>query len=103
MVAASSALLRMNGVGAALSPILVGALIAAFGPKVYFAVLATLTGALALYGLWRKTRRSALPASRKRPLVAAEPHAVTGRLTASTGEVSGHGAGDIDRRQSARR
>ncbi|HJS90200.1 MAG TPA: MFS transporter [Steroidobacteraceae bacterium] len=88
MVAASSALLRMNGIGAALSPVLVGGLIAAFGPKVYFAVLAALTAALALYGLWRKTRRSPLPASRKRPLVAAEPHAVTGRVAAGNGENS---------------
>jgi O-antigen/teichoic acid export membrane protein len=92
MVAASSALLRMNGIGAALSPILVGGLIAAFGPQVYFAALATLTGALALYGLWRKTRRRSLPASRKRPLVAAEPHAVTGRVAASTGGEIGRGA-----------
>jgi MFS family permease len=90
MVAASSALLRMNGVGAALSPILVGALIAAFGPPVYFAVLAVLTGTLALYGLWRKTRRSATPAARKRPLVAAEPHAVTGHLAAGAGQEIPH-------------
>jgi MFS family permease len=75
MVTASSALLRMNGIGAAVSPILVGSLIAAFGPPVYFAVLAALTGTLALYGLWRKTRRSPTPASRKRPFIAAEPQA----------------------------
>ncbi|MGA7538593.1 MAG: MFS transporter [Steroidobacteraceae bacterium] len=103
MVAASGALLRMNGIGAALSPIVVGGLIALFGPQVYFAVLAALTGALALYGLWRKTRRSALPASRKRPLVAAEPHALTGRVAASTGEVSGRGARGTERRESTHR
>jgi MFS family permease len=92
MVAASSALLRMNGIGAVLSPIIVGGLITAFGPPVYFAVLAVLTGALALYGLWRKTRRGPTPAARKRPLVAAEPHAVTGRVAASGGEVVRRGA-----------
>ena len=45
MVAASSALLRINGTAAALGPVLAGALIGAFGPRAYFGTLATLTGA----------------------------------------------------------
>src|SRR6185437_12079604 len=57
MVAASSALLRLNGFGAAVSPVLVGSLIAGFGPPAYFAALAGLTGLLTIYDLWRKIRR----------------------------------------------
>jgi MFS family permease len=82
MVAASSALLRMNGIGAAVSPVLVGSLIALFGPPAYFGVLAGLTALLALYGAWRKTRRRPIAAERKRPFVAAEPQAVAGGLAA---------------------
>ena len=67
MVAASSALLRLNGIGAALSPVLVGGLIARFGPRAYFAALASLTGLLSLYDLWRKTRRQPVPPERKQP------------------------------------
>lgn len=82
MVAASSALLRLNGFGAAVSPVLVGSLIAGFGPPAYFAALAALTCLLTLYDLWRKIRRRALPAERKRPFVAAQPQAVTARIGA---------------------
>jgi MFS family permease len=83
MVAASSALLRLNGFGAAVSPVLVGALIAAFGPDAYFAALAGLTGLLTVYDLWRKMRRHALPPDLKRPFVAAQPQAGAGRIGAS--------------------
>lgn len=75
MVAASSALLLVNGVAAALGPILLGSLIAAFGPKAYFATLATLTGALAIYDLWRKSRRTPVPPSQKGPFIGAQPRA----------------------------
>jgi len=82
MVAASSALLRLNGFGAAVSPILVGALIEGYGPDAYFAALAGLTGVLTAYDLWRKMRRRPLPPELKRPFVAAQPQAATGRLGA---------------------
>ena len=62
-VAASSALLRLNGAAAALGPVLAGSLIAAFGPSAYFATLATLTGALTIYDLWRKSRRRPVPSA----------------------------------------
>jgi MFS family permease len=75
MVAASSALLLINGVAAALGPILLGSLIAAFGPPAYFATLATLTGALAIYDLWRKSRRTPVPPSQKGPFIGAQPRA----------------------------
>ena len=65
MVAASGALLRLNGIGAALSPVLVGGLIGRFGPPAYFGSLAGLTGLLSIYDLWRKMRRR--PPPRKPP------------------------------------
>jgi MFS family permease len=67
MVAASGALLRLNGIGAALSPVLVGGLIARFGPPAYFGSLAGLTGLLSIYDLWRKMRRRPPPPDRKQP------------------------------------
>ncbi|HXS22413.1 MAG TPA: MFS transporter [Steroidobacteraceae bacterium] len=84
MVAASSALLRLNGFGAAVSPVLVGSLIAGFGPPAYFAALAGLTSLLTVYDLWRKTRRRPPPRDQKKSFVAAQPQAVTGRLGRQT-------------------
>lgn len=75
MVAASSALLLLNGTAAALGPVLAGSLIAAFGPSAYFATLATLSGALAIYDLWRKARRRPVPPSQKGPFIRAQPRA----------------------------
>lgn len=75
MVAASSALLLLNGVAASLGPVLAGSLIAAFGPPAYFAALATLTGTLAIYDLWRKSRRTPVPPSQKGPFIDAQPRA----------------------------
>jgi len=69
MVAASSALLRINGTAAALGPVLAGSLIGAFGPRAYFATLATLTGGLTVYDLWRKARRSPVPREQKGPFI----------------------------------
>lgn len=73
MVAASSALLRLNGCAAALGPVLAGSLIAAFGPPAYFTTLATLTGALTIYDLWRKSRRKPVPSAQKGPFINAQP------------------------------
>ncbi len=73
MVAASGALLRLNGLGAAISPVVLGSLIAAFGPRSYFATLASLTFLLSAYDLWRKRRRQSVPAELKGRFVAAGP------------------------------
>lgn len=75
MVAASSALLLLNGTAAAVGPVLAGSLMSAFGPPAYFAMLATLTGALAIYDLWRKYRRRPVPPSQKGPFIRAQPRA----------------------------
>jgi MFS family permease len=73
MVAASSALLLLNGSAAAVGPVLAGSLMTAFGPAAYFAALATLTGTLAVYDLWRKSRRRPVPPSQKGPFIGAQP------------------------------
>ncbi len=73
MVAASSALLRLNGSAAAFGPVLAGSLIAAFGPPAYFTTLATLTGALTIYDLWRKSRRKPVPPAQKGPFINVQP------------------------------
>jgi len=69
MVAASSVLLQMNGTAAAVGPVLAGSLMHAFGPRAYFATLATLTGALTVYDLWRKAQRSPVPRAQKGPFI----------------------------------
>lgn len=69
MVAASSALLSINGMAAALGPVMAGSLMAAFGPRAYFGTLAALTGALTVYDLWRKSRRSPVPRAQKGPFI----------------------------------
>jgi MFS family permease len=80
MVEASSALLRLNGAAAAIGPVLAGSLISAFGPSAYFAALATLTGALTIYDLWRKTRRRPVPPELKGPFISAQPQAMAGQM-----------------------
>lgn len=73
IVQASSTLLLLNGSAAILGPTLATSVISVYGPAAYFAVLATITGALALYGLWRKIRRQPVPSSHKAPFVKAQP------------------------------
>ena len=85
MVAASGALLSLNGTAAAVGPVLAGSLIAAFGPPAYFATLATLTGCLTIYDLWRKTRRTPVPAAQKGPFIAAQPQGMTGQIIRGAG------------------
>ncbi len=81
-VAASSALLRLNGAAAAMGPVLAGSLIGAFGPPAYFATLATLTGALTIYDLWRKSRRRPVPSAQKGPFINVQPQGMTGQIPA---------------------
>ena len=77
MVAASSALLLLNGAAAAVGPLLMGSLMAAFGPSVYFSTLATLTAALTLYDLWRKSRRKPVPQDQKHRFISVQPQGMT--------------------------
>jgi MFS family permease len=80
MVAASSALLRLNGGAAAVGPVLAGSLIAAFGPAAYFTTLGTLTGTLTVYDLWRKTRRKPVPPAQKGPFIHVQPQGMAASL-----------------------
>jgi MFS family permease len=69
MVAASSALLLINGTAAAFGPVITGGLMHAFGPGAYFGTLGSLAGALMLFDLWRKLRRSPVPKSQRGPFI----------------------------------
>ena len=75
MVASSSTLLLLNGGAAAAGPMLAGSLMTAFGPRAYFATLAALSGTLAIYDMWRKSRRRPVPPSQKGPFIRAQPRA----------------------------
>jgi len=75
MVAASSAILLLNGTAAAAGPLLAGGLMGVFGPHAYFATLATLTALLLIYDVWRKSRRGPVPPSLKAPFVRSQPRA----------------------------
>ena len=81
-VAASSALLRLNGTAAATGPLLAGSLMAAFGPSAYFVTLGSLTGALTIYDLWRKSRRRPVPSAQKGPFINVQPQGMTGQIAA---------------------
>jgi MFS family permease len=65
MVAASSALLLINGTAAAFGPAITGGLMAVFGTRAYFGTLGALAGTLTLFDLWRKVRRGPVPQSQK--------------------------------------
>jgi MFS family permease len=88
MVAASSALLRLNGSAAAIGPVFAGSLIATFGPPAYFTTLATLTGALAIYDLWRKARRKPVPPAQKGSFISAHPQGMAAELVSGAGRDS---------------
>jgi len=85
MVAASSALLLLNGAAAAVGPVLMGSLMAAFGPSVYFVTLASLTAALTLYDLWRKSRRKPVPRSQKHRFISVQPQGMTAQVVTAPG------------------
>ncbi len=59
MAAASGGLLFINGLGAMLGPLAIGALMQRFGANAYFAYVGVLFGLIAAYALWRSTRRAA--------------------------------------------
>lgn len=62
LLAASSSVLLINGIGAALGPLLAGALMAALAPAALFGWFAALQGALALYAGWRYHTHRRAPA-----------------------------------------
>ena len=58
MTAASGGLLFINGIGAIAGPLIVGLMLDTYGPPGFWAFLAVLMGAVAVYAMWRMTRRS---------------------------------------------
>lgn len=60
MVAASSGLLFINGLGAISGPLIVGWVMDQFGPSGFFLVIGTLMGGLTIYALYRMTQRASV-------------------------------------------
>ena len=59
LVQVSSGLLFAYGIGASSGPVIASAAMTAFGPRALFTYIAAVLGGLALFSLWRMTRRSA--------------------------------------------
>lgn len=62
MAAASGGLVFINGVGAISGPLITGYVMGAIGPQGYFAIIAFLLVAVAIYAAYRMTQRPAIPA-----------------------------------------
>ena len=60
MVAASSGLLFINGLGAVSGPLAVGWMMDRFGPSGFFIMIATLLGGLTIYAFFRMTQRASV-------------------------------------------
>ncbi len=61
MANASGALVFLNGVGAAATPVILGVAMSRFGAFSYYYGLILLMGGIALYGAYRMTKREAIP------------------------------------------
>ncbi|MFN3937615.1 MAG: MFS transporter [Gemmobacter sp.] len=59
MAAGSAGLLFINGLGAIAGPLVTGWMMSVIGPGGFFLFIAALLGLLALYALWRMSRRAA--------------------------------------------
>lgn len=70
MTAASASLVRVNGLGAVLGPLVAAPLMSAAGVSMFFWVLAVAHGVIGCYILWRIVFRDALPMERQRRFVA---------------------------------
>ncbi len=69
MVGASGGLVLLLGIGSVIGPVIVGTLLAQVGPAAFHLWLAASHLALALFALWRMTRRAALPGDAQAPYV----------------------------------
>ena len=58
MASAAAGLLFVNGVGAVSGPIIIGYAMNAFGPEIFFVIIALLMATLAIYAGYRMTQRS---------------------------------------------
>jgi MFS family permease len=73
MVAASSALLMLNGAAAVIGPIIGGVLMDRLGSDAYFATLAAIATLLTVFCLWRRSRRAPVPREQRGPFIKAQP------------------------------
>lgn len=71
MVAASSGLVLILGIGSVIGPIVVGAALAIAGPAGFYLWLAFSHAALAAFAIWRMTRRASLPDEHQAPYILA--------------------------------
>ena len=60
MASAAAGLLFVNGVGAVSGPIIIGYAMNAFGPEIFFVIIALLMATLAIYAGYRMTQRAAV-------------------------------------------
>jgi MFS family permease len=86
MIGASSTLILLNGASAFLAPILLATLMGFAGNDVFLPVLAALHLLLAVYAVYRMTRRAPMPEAMKTPYLGTPPG------TTSSGELLGHTA-----------
>ncbi|MBE0627656.1 MAG: MFS transporter [Burkholderiales bacterium] len=75
MVAASSTLIIVNGVGSVIGPLLIAALMQWWSASAYFVGLAVLHLTMASYTLWRTRRRPPVPSAAKTSFVGVQPQA----------------------------
>ncbi len=73
MVAASGAVVLVNGIGAAIGAPLTAFAMDAMGPSGFYVAIGASLGLVALFALWRSTRRSAIPAEEQGDFVAMAP------------------------------
>ncbi len=73
MVAASSGLLLLNGGAAVVGPVVGGVLMGRYAAPAYFAILAALAAALAVFCLWRRSRRAPVPREQRGKFIKAQP------------------------------
>ncbi len=69
MAAASGGLMFINGLGAVTGPVAIGWMMTAFGPDAFFVFLGLLFMAIALYALYRMSRRPTVNAVESTPYV----------------------------------
>lgn len=93
MVAASSALLLLNGASAVLGPIVGGLLMDRRGEDAYFATLAAIAAALAVFCLWRRSRRAPVPREQRGPFIKAQPETTAVTDESQWRDPAGHKAG----------
>jgi MFS family permease len=81
MVAASSGLVMVLGMGAVLGPVTAGWVMDLIGAGGFFWYLATVHAAIGVFALWRMTRRPSAPTEDQSPYVAVASYGAPGATT----------------------